>query len=260
MRLIRYKYQEHQPRYGWVWEGHVGPIEGTPFGEYRRLEADVPIEAVQLLAPVTPSKIICIHQNYTDLANMETDLTPEVPLMFLKPPSAMIGTGEKILIPPQAQQINHEAELAIIIGRQGRWIPAEKASSYIFGYAAANDITARDLQYRDVLLARSKGFDTFCPLGPWIQTEFDPADAVITCHVNGELRQMASTQEMLFTIARLIAFASSVMTLLPGDVILTGSPPGSGPLEPGDLVETTIEGIGTLQNKVEMSSALAPGS
>jgi 2-keto-4-pentenoate hydratase/2-oxohepta-3-ene-1,7-dioic acid hydratase in catechol pathway len=175
--------------------------------------------------------------------------------MFLKPPSAMIGSGETILIPPQAQQVNHEAELAVVIGRQGRWINAEEASQYIYGYTAANDITARDLMHRDVLLARSKGFDTFCPLGPWVQTEFDPADAVITCHVNGELRQMASTHEMLFTIPRLIAFASSVMTLNPGDVILTGSPPGSAPLEPGDVVETTIEGIGTLQNKVDLSSA-----
>jgi 2-keto-4-pentenoate hydratase/2-oxohepta-3-ene-1,7-dioic acid hydratase in catechol pathway len=170
----------------------------------------------------------------------------------------VIGSGEKILIPPQAQQVNHEAELAIIIGRQGRWISAEEASQYIHGYAVANDITARDLLYRDGLWARSKGFDTFCPLGPWIQTDFDPADAVITCHINGELRQMASTHEMLFTIPRLIAFASSVMTLMPGDVLLTGSPPGSGPLEPGDVVETTIEGIGTLQNTVELSSAPAP--
>ena len=259
MRLIRYTYREPQPRYGWVWENLVGPIEGSPFGEYRRLEADVPLEAVQLLAPVAPSKIVCIHQNFTDLSLPETDLNPEVPVMFLKPPSAIIGTGEKILIPPQAQQVNYEAELAIIIGRQGRWIQAEEASAYIFGYAAANDISARDLQYRDRLLARSKGFDTFCPLGPWIQTEFDPADAVITCHVNGELRQMASTHEMLFTISRLIAFVSSVMTLMPGDVLLTGSPPGSGPLEPGDLVETTIEGIGALQNRVELSSAPVPG-
>lgn len=253
MQLIRYIYREPQPRFGWVWEGFVGPIEGSPFGEYRRLEADVPIEAVQLLPPVEPSKIICINQNYADPANPEADPSPEVPSIFLKPASALIGTGEMVLIPPQAQQVNHEAELAVIIGRQGRWISAEKAGDYIYGYAAANDITARDLLHRDVLWGRAKGFDTFCPIGPWVQTDFDPADAVITCHVNGELRQMASTHEMLFTISRLVAFVSSVMTLMPGDVILTGSPPGSSPVEPGDVIETTIEGIGTLQNKVDVS-------
>jgi 2-keto-4-pentenoate hydratase/2-oxohepta-3-ene-1,7-dioic acid hydratase in catechol pathway len=162
----------------------------------------------------------------------------------------VIGPGDKVLLPPQSQRVEHEAELAVVIGRRGRWISLEEALDYVLGYTIANDITARDLQFRDGQWTRGKGFDTFCPFGPWIETDFDPSDALVTCHVNGEMRQMASTRDMVFSVRQLIAFISSVMTLEPGDLLLTGTPAGVGLLVPGDVVEVSIEGLGTLRNPV----------
>jgi len=156
--------------------------------------------------------------------------------------------------PPQSRQVDHEAELAVVIGQSCRWVSSEKAMQMVFGYTIANDVTARDLQNKDGQWTRSKGFDTFCPLGPWIETDFDPADTLITCRVNDELRQMASTREMIFTIPQLIAFISSIMTLEPGDLILTGTPAGIGSINPGDVVEIHIEGIGALRNLVKTTS------
>ena len=175
---------------------------------------------------------------------------PQIPLLFMKPSSSCIGIGEPIVHPPQTQQMEHEGELAVIIGKKGRWIQAERALDIVLGYTIANDVTARDLQRSDGQWTRAKGFDTFCPIGPWIETDFDPSDALITCRVNDELRQMASTREMVFTVSQLIAFASTIMTLEPGDVILTGTPAGVGVLLPGDTVKIEIEGIGTLSNPV----------
>ena len=163
----------------------------------------------------------------------------------------MIGPDEPIILPPQSRQVDHESELAVVMGRSGRWIPAEDALDYVLGYTAANDVTARDLQQRDGQWTRGKGFDTFCPLGPWIETDMDPSDTLLRCRVNGEMRQMGSTREMVFTVAQLISFISSVMTLEPGDVILTGTPAGIGPLKNGDVVEVDIEGIGVLSNPVK---------
>jgi 2-keto-4-pentenoate hydratase/2-oxohepta-3-ene-1,7-dioic acid hydratase in catechol pathway len=254
MRFIRYQYALEAPRYGWMMEGAVGPVDGTPFGEYRRMSASLPLEAVRLLAPVEPSKIICVGRNYPEHAREHGNEVPQIPLLFLKPPSAVIGPGVNIVLPPQSQQVEHEAELAVIIGKTGRWIPIERAGEFIFGYTIANDVTARDLQRRDGQWTRGKGFDTFCPLGPWIETGLDPADTLITCRVNNAIRQMASTREMVFTVPQLVAFASSIMTLSPGDVILTGTPAGVGPLAGGDTVEITIEGIGSLHNPVVVES------
>jgi 2-keto-4-pentenoate hydratase/2-oxohepta-3-ene-1,7-dioic acid hydratase in catechol pathway len=250
MRIIRYKPEGESPRFGWVLDERVGPIEGSIFGDFRRLELDQDLSQVSLLAPLQPGKIICVGRNYVAHAHEHGAEVPELPLLFLKPPSAVIGPGEAIVLPPQSQQVEHEAELAVVIGRRGRWIPAEEALNYVLGYTIANDVTARDLQRRDGQWTRSKGFDTFCPLGPWIDTDFNPADALITCRVNGELRQMASTRDMVFDVRQLIAFASSIMTLEPGDVLLTGTPAGVSPIHPGDLVEITIEGLGVLQNPV----------
>lgn len=250
MRFIRYTHGKDAPRFGWILEGKVGPLEGSPFSEYRRLEANLSHEEVRLLPPVEPSKIICVGRNYVAHAKEHDAEVPKIPLIFLKPPTSIIGQGEAIVLPPQSKQVEHEAELAVVIGKRGRWIQPENALEYVLGYTAANDVTARDLQRSDGQWTRGKGFDTFCPLGPWIETEFDPADAMITCHVNGEMRQMASTRDMVFNVRQLIAFASSVMTLLPGDVLLTGTPAGVGPLQNGDVVEVTIEGIGKLSNPV----------
>lgn len=250
MRLIRYLIDKDTPTWGWVSKDQVGQLIGSPFGEYRRQEASMPLEDLHLLAPTQPSKIICVGRNYAAHAKEHGAEVPEIPLLFLKPPSTIIGPGEAIILPPQSQQVEHEAELAVVIRRQGRWIAPEEATNYVLGYTLANDVTARDLQRTDNQWTRAKGFDTFCPLGPWIDTEFDPSDAIITCHVNGELRQMASTHDMVFDVSQLISFASSIMTLEPGDVLLTGTPAGVGPLHPGDTVEVAIEGLGKLKNPV----------
>ena len=255
MRIVRYQTAAEPARFGWVIEDRVGPLEGSPFTEFRRLEATIPLDKVRLLAPVVPSKILCIGRNYVAHAKEHEVDVPEVPLLFLKPPSAVIGHQATILLPPQSQQVEHEAELAVVIGKRGRWISPEEALNHVLGYTAANDVTARDLQFRDGQWTRGKGFDTFCPVGPWIETDFDPADALITCHVNGEMRQMASTRDMVFNVRQLIAFASSVMTLEPGDLLLTGTPAGVGHILPGDQVDVTIEGIGQLSNPVAAETA-----
>ena len=255
MRFVRYQYKAEPAQFGWILEDRVGPVEGTPFGDFRRLEVERDLDEVRLLAPLLPGKILCIGRNYVAHALEQNAEVPEVPLLFLKPPSSVIGPGQTILLPPQSQQVEHEGELVAVIGKRGRWIPPEEAFDYLLGYTVGNDITARDLQRRDGQWTRGKGFDTFCPLGPWIETEFDPSDALITCHVNDELRQMGSTRDMVFSVRNLIAYASSIMTLEPGDVLLTGTPAGIGPLQPGDIVEVTVEGLGTLTNPVAAEQA-----
>jgi len=250
MRIVRYQIKNEAPRYGWILEDKVGAIEGNIYGEYRRLEADTPLASVKLLAPAQPSKIICVGRNYAEHAKEHGAEIPKMPLIFMKPPSAIIPPGETILLPPQSQQVEHEAELVAIIGKRGRNITAEEARNYILGYTIGNDVTARDLQKSDDQWTRAKGFDTFCPFGPWIDTDFDPSDALITCKVSGQPRQMASTRDMVFNVNTLVAFISSVMTLEPGDLIFTGTPAGVGPLAPGDVVEVEIEGLGKLSNPV----------
>ena len=250
MRLVRYQSKKEPPEYGWVNNDFVGRIEGDPFGEFKRLEASIPLGSVRLLAPLRPGKIVCVGRNYAEHIKETNAEVPTTPLLFLKPPTAVIGPLDTIFMPPQSLQVDHEAELVVVIGKPARWVEPEEAASYIFGYTAGNDVTARDLQRKDGQWTRSKGFDTFCPLGPWVETDFNPADAMLTCHVNGELRQMASTRDMIFHIDQLIAFISSIMTLEPGDIIMTGTPAGISPLHPGDVVEVAIEDIGTLRNNV----------
>ncbi len=251
MRILRYRtHAQSQPTWGWLTEDRVGILEGSPFGEFRREEAILPLEEVQVLAPVQPSKIVCVGRNYAAHAAEHDADVPSLPLLFLKPPSAVLDPGGTIRLPPQSEQVEHEAELAAVVGRRGRWIPPEEAQDYLLGYTIANDVTARDLQQSDGQWTRGKGFDTFCPLGPWIETELDPADVLLTCSVNGQMRQMGSTRDMVFPVARLVAFISAVMTLEPGDVILTGTPAGVGPLLDGDEVSVEIEGIGVLTNPV----------
>lgn len=250
MRIIRYRHQDDRPGYGWVFEEKVGPIVGDIFSEYQREEAEIPFSEVTLLAPVQPSKVVCVGRNYAAHAEEHAAEVPESPLIFLKPPSAVIGTREEILLPPQSTQVEHEAELALVIGKRCRWLQPEECLDYVFGYTVANDVTARDLQRRDGQWTRGKGFDTFCPIGPWIDTEFDPSNTLISCHVNDELRQMATTRDMVFSIRQLMVYVTSVMTLEAGDVLLTGTPSGVGQLLPGDLVSVTIEGLGELNNPV----------
>jgi 2-keto-4-pentenoate hydratase/2-oxohepta-3-ene-1,7-dioic acid hydratase in catechol pathway len=250
MRIVRYQIKKDAPRYGWILEEKVGAVEGDPFGEYRRMKAEIPLEDVRLLAPCQPGKIICVGRNYAEHAKEHDAEVPKVPLIFMKPPSSIINPGDVIILPPQSQQVEHEAELVVVIGKRGRHITTENARDYIFGYTIGNDVTARDLQKSDGQWTRAKGFDTFCPFGPWIETDFDPSDALITCRVSGQPRQMASTRDMVFSVGTLIAFASSVMTLEPGDILFTGTPAGVGPLKDGDEAVVEIEGLGRLVNPV----------
>jgi 2-keto-4-pentenoate hydratase/2-oxohepta-3-ene-1,7-dioic acid hydratase in catechol pathway len=250
MRIVRYQYKKEEPRQGWLLEEKVGPIAGDIYGEYRRQEVVLPLASVRLLAPVQPSKIICIGRNYAEHAREQAAEIPKVPLLFMKPPSSINHPGGAIILPPQSQQVEHEAELVAVIGKRGRNITVEAAKEHVFGYTVGNDVTARDLQRSDGQWTRAKGFDTFCPFGPWVDTDFDPSDAVITSRVSGQPRQMASTRDMIFNVNMLIAFISSVMTLEPGDLIFTGTPAGVGPLQDGDEVVVEIEGLGKLSNPV----------
>ena len=258
MKIVRYETRKGaKPQWGWVDGEMIGKLSSSPFEPFSRSAASTPLKKVRLLAPVIPGKIICVGRNFAAHAAEHQAEVPELPLIFLKPPSSVIGPGETILLPPQSEQVEHEAELAVVIGQQGRWIRQEQAAAHILGYTIANDVTARDLQRSDNQWTRGKGFDTFCPLGPWIETELDPSDLLITCSVNGQMRQMASTRDMVFNTSHLVAFVSSVMTLEPGDVILTGTPAGVGPLLHGDKVQVEIEGLGSLENTVRDSAQRA---
>lgn len=256
MKLIRFSSSKYQERYGWVLEDRVGLIEGDIFGEYQRLEPEINLNKVSLLAPVVPSKIICLGRNYLDHAREQGVEVPEIPLIFLKPPSAIADPGQAVILPDYSGQVEHEAELAVVIGKKGRWIDPGNVKEFILGYTIANDVTARDLQRKDGQWSRAKGFDTFCPLGPWIETDVDPADLLITCRVNGELRQMASTKEMIFSVPKIVSYISNIMTLFPGDVILTGTPAGVGQINHGDMIEIEIDGIGVLKNSVKQQEML----
>jgi 2-keto-4-pentenoate hydratase/2-oxohepta-3-ene-1,7-dioic acid hydratase in catechol pathway len=215
------------------------------------MEATLALQEIEILNPVIPGKIIAVGRNYAEHAEEHDVEIPDLPLIFLKPPSSIIGPNKTIILPPQSRQVEHEAELAVVIGREGRWIELEDAFDFVLGYTIANDVTARDLQRRDGQWTRAKGFDTFCPIGPWIETDVDPSDLLITCRVNGEIQQMSSTREMVFNIPQLIVYISSVMTLKPGDLILTGTPAGVNQLNDGDEVEIEIEALGKLRNYVK---------
>jgi 2-keto-4-pentenoate hydratase/2-oxohepta-3-ene-1,7-dioic acid hydratase in catechol pathway len=226
------------------------PIQGHPFGKLEPIGAAIPANEAKLLAPILPSKIIGVGKNYSDhAAEMNSEL-PAEPLIFLKPNTSVIGPEETILIPRQSQLVHHEAELAIVVGRFCKDVPLDRVSEVVLGYTCANDVTARDIQNTDGQWTRAKGFDTFCPLGPWIETDLDPSDLAVTSYVGAHLRQSGNTKDLIFNVAQIVNFVSSCMTLLPGDVILTGTPAGVGPLVPGDQVDIEIEGIGSLVNYV----------
>ena len=229
----------------------VAEIEGHPFGTITFTGQRWALADVRLLSPILPSKVIGIGRNYADHAAELGNDVPSEPLMFLKPSSSIIGPRDPIRRPPQSKQVEHEAELAVVIGARGaRRIDRANALKAVFGYTVANDVTARDLQRRDVQFTRAKGFDSFCPLGPWIETELDPSDLEVRCEVNGEVRQLGRTRDMVFDVATLVSYVSHVMTLLPGDVILTGTPAGVSPLVAGDTCVVRIEGIGEIANPV----------
>ncbi|AZM55750.1 2-hydroxyhepta-2,4-diene-1,7-dioate isomerase [Streptomyces sp. WAC 01529] len=228
-------------------------IKGIPYADFELSGTKVPLSKVRLLPPVLPNKIVAFGRNYKEHAAELGNETPDVPFAFLKPSTSLVGSGDPITYPSFSEELHHEAELAVVIGRMCREVPRERVKDVIFGYTCANDVTARDVQRREKQWARAKGFDSSCPLGPWVETEIDLAaanDLTIQCTVNGQQRQLGRTSEMTHSIEDLIVNISEAMTLLPGDVILTGTPAGVGPLNVGDEVAVTIEGIGTLTNKV----------
>ena len=206
---------------------------------------------MKLLEPIRPSKIVCVGRNYREHAAELGNKMPEEPLLFLKAPSAIIATGDEIVLPGASQQVEHEGELGVVIGRVARNIASdEDPLSYVLGYTCVNDVTARDLQRKDVQFTRGKSFDTFCPVGPWIETDIDPGNVVVQTRVNGEVKQKGNTADMAFPVGFLIRYISEIMTLYPGDLIATGTPAGVSRMKPGDIVEVEVAGIGVLRNQV----------
>ncbi|KHK97429.1 2-hydroxyhepta-2,4-diene-1,7-dioate isomerase [Microbacterium mangrovi] len=249
MRIARFSHQD-AIKYGIVDDTDLVVLAGDPmFAGFDTTGDRVPLADAALLAPVIPrSKVVCVGKNYRDHAAEMGSEAPAEPLLFLKPNTSVIGPGDSIVRPPQSQRTDFEGELAVVIGRITKNVPVERALDQVFGYTIANDVTARDLQASDGQWTRAKGFDTFCPLGPAIETEFDVDAATLTTRVDGEVRQQAPLTDMIHSIAEIIAYASAVFTLLPGDVILTGTPAGIGPFEAGQSVEVEITGLGVLRN------------
>ncbi len=252
MKLCRFNYQG-KTACGRIEDNKIIVYSGGLMDEMEPAGWTVPLDEVRLLAPVLPGKIIGIGRNYAAHARELGNVPPEEePLIFLKAPSAVISPDDTIVIPPASQRVDHEAELGVVIGSMARHIPAnEDPLSYVLGYLCVNDVTARDLQKKDVQFTRGKSFDTFCPIGPWIETQINPEKVTVTGRVNSQTRQCASTSDMIFPVRHLIRFVAGIMTLMPGDLIATGTPAGIGPLAPGDVVEVEIEGIGTLRNPVK---------
>ncbi|GLZ79894.1 2-hydroxyhepta-2,4-diene-1,7-dioate isomerase [Actinorhabdospora filicis] len=230
----------------------VAEIEGHPFGEITFTGQRWALEDVRLMSPILPSKVVCVGRNYAAHAAEHGAEVPQEPLLFLKPSTSIIGPGDAIRIPKAfTKQVEHEAELAVVIGASGaRRLTREGARRAIFGYTCANDVTARDLQAKDGQWTRAKGFDSFCPIGPWIDTTINVDDVEIRCEVNDEVRQLGRTSDMVFDVYALVSYISHIMTLLPGDVILTGTPEGVEPIVAGDKVSVSVQGIGTLTNQV----------
>jgi len=262
MKICRYEVRDASsagsapPRYGLIEGESVVEISGPPWGQWSRGSRSSRLTDVRLLAPVEPSKIVCIGRNYAAHAAELGNEVPKEPLMFLKPPSSIIGPEEAIALTKYSQKVEHEGELALVIGRRcSRLSDAEDALFFVLGYTCLNDVTARDLQKSDVQFTRGKGFDTFCPVGPHIETALDPSDVLVETRVNGALRQSGMTSLMIYPPAFLVRWISRMMTLMPGDIIATGTPAGVGPLVAGDRVEVSIAGVGVLRNPVHAPQA-----
>jgi 2-keto-4-pentenoate hydratase/2-oxohepta-3-ene-1,7-dioic acid hydratase in catechol pathway len=250
MRLLRFRYGDRIATGAILEDDTIRVLEGTFFERPVPTGEEIALDDVHLLAPVLPSKVIGVGKNYADREAEHGGAPSDEPRLFLKPSTAVIGPGDPIPLPPISHRVEFEGELAVVIGRLARHVRAEEAGRYILGHTIANDVTLRDLQKPDEQWARAKGFDGSCPLGPWIETDLDPSDVFIQTRLNGEPRQQATTADMVFGVASLIESVTTFMTLLPGDVIITGTPDGAGKLEPGDLVEVDVDGIGVLANPV----------
>jgi 2-keto-4-pentenoate hydratase/2-oxohepta-3-ene-1,7-dioic acid hydratase in catechol pathway len=255
MRLVRFRFGDRIATGAAEFESDtIRVLQGTFFEDPVPTGEEVPFDDVRLLAPVLPSKVVCVGRNYTAHA-AEFDLeVPEEPLLFLKPSTAVIGPHDPIHLLPMSNRVDYEGELAVVIGRLARNVRAEEAFRVILGYTCGNDVTLRDLQHANDQWARAKGFDGSCPLGPWIETDLDPTDVRVETRLNGEVRQAGQSSDMAFGVATLIEYVTEFMTLLPGDVILTGTPEGVGRLAAGDVVEVEVDGVGTLSNPVESAA------
>ncbi len=250
MKIYRFL-EAGRPAYGVLREDRLHRVRGSIFEEFEVEEDGRPLDGLRLLPPCEPSKIVAVGVNYREHAEERGKKLPLEPLLFLKPPSALIGPQDIILHPRMSSRVDFEGELALVIRRRARHVgPEEEMGPYILGYTCFNDVTARDLQDKDVQFTRAKSFDTFACLGPCVATDLDPAGLEIKTFLNGKLRQSAATRNLIFTVPDLVRFISNVMTLLPGDVIATGTPAGVGPMQPGDRVDVQIEGLGTLSNHV----------
>lgn len=250
MRVARFGYNS-EPRFGLVDGPELILLKGHPLvNGYETTNERVAIKEVKLLAPTIPTKVVCIGKNYADhIAEMGLPTQPE-PTIFLKPSSSIIGPGDPIVLPRQSERVELEAELAIVIGQIAKDVSIDSAMEYIWGFTVANDVTARDLQASDDQWARAKSFDSFCPIGPWIETEFVPEGQIIESRINGEVQQAATIDQMIHGVAEIVSYVSENMTLLPGDIILTGTPAGITRINPGDIVECEVEGVGNLFNPV----------
>lgn len=249
MRIARFSH-DGEVAFGVVEGDDVSELVSHPFGPVSFTGNRWPLSAVRLLAPVLPSKVVAIGKNYAEHATEMGGDVPERPLLFLKPSTAVIGPADSIAYPPSSERVDYEGELAVVISRLCRDVPAERATEVILGYTCGNDVTARDQQKTDGQWSRAKGYDTFCPLGPWIETDVDPADLQLTTTLSGVTKQDGRTSQIVHKIPDLIAYITACMTLIPGDVILTGTPAGIGPMQVGDEVVVEIEGIGRLANTV----------
>jgi 2-keto-4-pentenoate hydratase/2-oxohepta-3-ene-1,7-dioic acid hydratase in catechol pathway len=252
MKFLRFKSKDARDCYGLLQDSTVYEIEGDILQEYKITKNKHRLDEIRFLPPCSPTKIVAVGLNYRDHALEMKKPIPEEPLLFMKPSTATAGHEDKIVYPKHmSSRIDYEGELALVIGKTAKWVEENEAFDYVFGYSCINDITARDLQMKDVQYTRAKGFDTFAPIGPVIETELDPADLEISTFLNGKRKQHSRTSELIFNIPKLIVFISRVMTLLPGDVIATGTPSGIGPMGQGDMVEVKVQGIGILRNYVE---------
>ena len=254
MKIARFLHRKKE-QLGVVEGEQIHVAEGALFEALSVTDQGYPIEEVKLLPPTQPSKIVAVGLNYKDHAEELKSELPDEPLLFLKPSSAVIGHLDHIVYPPMSQRVDFEGELGIVIGKAAHHVPEERADECILGYTCCNDVTARDLQGEDGQWTRAKGFDTFAPLGPWIETEIDPTGLTLETFLNGELTQSSNTSNLIFTPRQLVSFISQIMTLYPGDVIATGTPSGIGPMNVGDTVEVVIEGIGRLVNDVTTRQA-----
>jgi 2-keto-4-pentenoate hydratase/2-oxohepta-3-ene-1,7-dioic acid hydratase in catechol pathway len=251
MKIVRFRAQgEDQARIGLLEEGMVHETSGGIFGPYTKTGASFTANQVSFLAPCDPSKVVCVGLNYKDHAEESSSDLPEEPLLFLKPPSAVIGPGDDIILPSNSRRIDFEAELAVVMGQRAKGVSKAESLEYVLGYTCLNDVSARDFQMKDGQWTRAKGHDTFCPMGPAITTGLDPTDLAVQAVSNGEIKQDSRTSFLIFNVPHLIEYISRVMTLEPGDIIATGTPAGVGPLTAGDTIEIRIEGVGSLVNPV----------